>query len=91
MWRLRRNGLSFAALARNAGVSQQAVHQAAMGGISERLEALIAEAIGLAPKALFAERYTKNGGRLGIGKSTKRLGKNSGSTEPHNVEKPEAA
>ncbi len=56
-------GTSLAALARRAGVSQQAMSQA-LSRPAARLEGVIAEALGLDVIALFPERYSSRGERI---------------------------
>jgi Ner family transcriptional regulator len=62
LYRLRLRGLSFRQLARETGVSQQAMSAACMAP-NIHLEPVIAEAIGLTPQALFPERWCPETGR----------------------------
>lgn len=59
---LRRVGKSFASLARDLGVSRNAVRQA-MHTPSSRIEAAISDAIDVPTEKLFPERYAPDGRR----------------------------
>lgn len=56
--------LSQGKLALKLNVSRQTLNQALTAPKSERVEAGIAEALGLKPHELFPERYTADGSRL---------------------------
>lgn len=62
--RLRLAGLSWRSLARQIGVSPQAVQQTASGRPSIPIERALAEAIDVPPTALFAEHWTPAGVRI---------------------------
>lgn len=64
-YQLRLRGLSFRSLARQEGVTHQAVSAAALGGSSRPLQEALAETLGVAPQALFPELYDRDGTRLG--------------------------
>lgn len=64
-YQLRLRGLSFRSLARQEGVTHQAVSAAALGGSSRPLQEALAETLGVAPHALFPELYDRDGTRLG--------------------------
>lgn len=53
-------GMSLAAVARNAGVNRQTVYHA-FDAPNPRVEKLLAHAVGLTPQQLFPERYTIEG------------------------------
>lgn len=61
--KLRLHATSFAQIARRLGVTGRAVGQA-MYAPNHRVETAIAQAIGLEPTRLFAERYAQDGTRL---------------------------
>jgi lambda repressor-like predicted transcriptional regulator len=62
-FKLRTRGETFASLGRKCGTSPQAIGNALMAP-SARLEAIIAEAIGLTAEELFPERFDARGRRL---------------------------
>ena len=64
IYQLHIRGLSLRGLAREEGVSQQAM-SACLIGPNSHLEPLIANAIGLTPVQLFPERFSRSGVRLG--------------------------
>lgn len=61
--RLRLRASSFAAIARELGISARAVGQA-MFMPNHRVERALAAALGMEPQRLFAERYDADGRRL---------------------------
>ena len=61
--RLRLGASSFAAIARELGISSRAVAQT-MHAPNHRVEQAIAARLGLRPECLFRERYGADGGRL---------------------------
>jgi lambda repressor-like predicted transcriptional regulator len=83
---LKYRGSGYSAVARALGVHRSTVINA-MYQANERVEAALAEAIGVDPKTLFAERYDANGTRLHAVRGPKDT-TNAGST---NVEAGKAA
>jgi Ner family transcriptional regulator len=63
-------GSSFAAIARELGVSRRAV-SIAMRAPSERIELALADELGLPVHRLFPERYTPSGRRLHVSRPWK--------------------
>lgn len=63
IYQLRVRGLSLSQLAKEVGVSQQAMSEALMRP-SSHLEPVIAEALGVAVEQLFPERFGAAGNRL---------------------------
>ncbi|KAA5604034.1 hypothetical protein F1188_17740 [Roseospira marina] len=71
-YQLRLRNLSFRAIARQEGVSHQAVCAAARGSSSRPLQEALAAALGLTPQALFPELYDEAGQRLGSTRAPQR-------------------
>jgi Ner family transcriptional regulator len=71
-YQLRLRGLSFRSLARQEGVTHQAVSAAALGGSSRPLQEALADTLGIAPHALFPELYDRDGTRLGRSRAPQR-------------------
>lgn len=83
---LKLRGSGYSAVARQLGVHRSTVINA-MYQANERVEAILAEAIDVDPKALFSERYDANGNRLHAVRGSK---DNTGSVSA-NVEAGKAA
>lgn len=83
---LKLRGSGFSAVARQLGVHRSTVINA-MYQANERVEAFLAEAIEVDPKALFCERYDANGNRL----HAVRGSKDSTNPNPTNVQAERAA
>lgn len=86
VYQLRIRGLSFGSLARDSGVSRQAISNALLMP-SSHLEEIIAEAIGLTAQELFPERFDATGRRLHRTRSPERNTR----ANPDNVKTGEAA
>ncbi|MBS7540642.1 helix-turn-helix domain-containing protein [Ancylobacter lacus] len=89
--RLRLVGLTWRSLARQIGVSPQVVQQTAAGAPSIPVEEAIAAAIGIAPRDLFHEHWTKSGDRIPIARPGLHKAKSSRPRAAAHAQKSEAA
>jgi Ner family transcriptional regulator len=73
-YQLRLRGLSYRALARQEGVTHQALSAAALGGGSRHLQETIAAALAIDPRRIWPELYHDDTGqRLGRTRQPKRI------------------
>ncbi len=84
-FQFRIRGLSFSAVAKSQGVTQQAFSAAMIGGGSSHLQEVAAQHLGLTPQQLFPELYDASGRRLlntrPPNRTTRREGGNGKNTE----------
>ncbi|WP_169833521.1 helix-turn-helix domain-containing protein [Methylobrevis pamukkalensis] len=87
-FQLELRGTTFTGLAAELGVTLQAVSNTAFGRPNNRVEARLAQEIGVPQAALFSEHFDSNGQRIRALSARRRHV--TPSTPTHNVEFPEA-
>ena len=84
-------GSSWTSLAKEIGVTRQAVQATAAGAPSLPIERALAAALGVTPQALFPEHWTSAGARIPKQRTLLHRAKNSRSSEPCHGKSVEAA
>ncbi|MFT0861662.1 helix-turn-helix domain-containing protein [Ancylobacter sp. G4_0304] len=84
-------GSSWTALAREIGVTRQAVQYAAGGQPSQFIERVLAAKIGVRPEDLFPEHWTSAGVRIPISQPLLQRAKHSDSASVRHVQSREVA
>lgn len=87
---LRLRGLSWSAVARQIGVSTQAVQQTASGRPSVPIERILAAHLGLTPRHLFDEHWTPDGVRIPVERASLHKAQNSDFAKRRHVQNREA-